>query len=403
MEGAFGRDALRGISSCTGRRPWLGSEFEPCDQVPRTLQRGASNVWFPVTSSALSIPPWSESVFRTLNKHWPTLKYVPEEALGKTIAAMGLVAKSGYSLEDFLEAVRERKCQNQESNQEIESSIRGQEAAALLKGREEDASQPAFVCTAAPRIGEFSGEYFDRVMLVKRLREIRVLESFTRIIPPTSADDPEVRAKLYRTPPGWLPAIEVIGEGVFLHLRTDRLAAWESQDDVRARARTINDRYVRRFVSVGREPDRVVTARLILVHTLAHALICQWSLDSGYPASSLRERLYVGDDIASLMIYTATSDSAGSLGGVVAQAEASRLDLSLLESVMRIAWCSSDPLCAEADAAGVDSLNLAACHACVLLPEVSCEERNVLLDRGLLVGLASDPALGFFSRLMLSA
>jgi hypothetical protein len=269
----------------------------------------------------------------------------------------------------------------------------------LQKGREEDASRPAFVCTPAERIGDFASEYFDQVMLVKRLREIRVLESFTRLLPPSSADDPEVHAKLYSSHPGWLPAIEVIGEGVFLRLRADRLIEWETRRDVRARAGKIDERYAGRFASLGRAPDRTITARLILVHTLAHALLNQWSLDSGYPASSLRERLYVTDDLAGLLIYTATSDSAGSLGGVVGQAETSRLDVSLRESVMRIAWCSSDPLCVEADAAGVESLNLAACHACVLLPEVSCEEMNVLLDRGMLVGLPENPSLGFFSPL----
>ena len=72
-------------------------------------------------------------------------------------------------------------------------------------------------------------------------------------------------------------------------------------------------------------PDRDITPRLMLIHSLAHAVIDQWALDSGYPASSLRERLYADEDMAGFLIYTATSDSAGSLGGVVAEAEPSRL------------------------------------------------------------------------------
>ena len=58
----------------------------------------------------------------------------------------------------------------------------------------------------------------------------------------------------------------------------------------------------------------------------------------------------------------------------------------LRDAVVRAGWCSADPLCIESEASGVDSLNLAACHACCLLPETSCEEMNVFLDRGLLVG-----------------
>jgi hypothetical protein len=100
--------------------------------------------------------------------------------------------------------------------------------------------------------------------------------------------------------------------------------------------------------------------------------------------------------MAGLLIYTATSDSAGSLGGVVAQAKSDRLDNSLLDAMTQASWCSGDPLCIEADAQGVDSLNLAACHACVLLPEVSCEEMNLFLDRAMLVGTLEDPSMGYF-------
>ena len=47
--------------------------------------------------------------------------------------------------------------------------------------------------------------------------------------------------------------------------------------------------------------------------------------------------------------------------------------------------------------AAQDSCNLAACHACGLLPETSCEEFNRFLDRGLVVGTLDDPNLGYFS------
>ena len=101
----------------------------------------------------------------------------------------------------------------------------------------------------------------------------------------------------------------------------------------------------------------------------------------------------------SLLIYTATTDSAGSLGGVVGQADPSDWRRRSREALRRAAWCSADPLCIEADGQGVDALNMAACHACVLLPEVSCEEMNLLLDRGLLVGTPEEPTVGLFAGL----
>ncbi len=139
-----------------------------------------------------------------------------------------------------------------------------------------------------------------------------------------------------------------------------------------------------------------VSARYLAVHTLAHLLINEWSLDGGYPAAALRERLYIGDDMAGFLIYTATSDSAGSLGGIVAQGEPARLGSSLESALLRASWCSNDPLCSEAAASGADSLNLAACHACVLLPETSCETNNAFLDRVALVGTPDGGVPGLF-------
>ena len=45
---------------------------------------------------------------------------------------------------------------------------------------------------------------------------------------------------------------------------------------------------------------------------------------------------------------------------------------------------------------GQDSLNLAACHACGLLPKTCCEERNVFLDRRLVIGIYDNKEIGFW-------
>jgi hypothetical protein len=177
---------------------------------------------------------------------------------------------------------------------------------------------------------------------------------------------------------------------------------WESKTEVVKRAARVNANYLKRTQSMGGVPSRQITPRFLLIHTLAHVLINQWSLDCGYPAASLRERLYVSDRMAGLLIYTATSDSAGSLGGIISQAEPGRLDETLLQGLGRASWCSGDPLCIESDSTGVDGLNLAACHACTLLPEVSCEEMNLFLDRGFLVGLPTDQMIGLFVDLVRS-
>lgn len=394
MDGSFGKDALKRISKCKGSRPWLGGAPEECSETPRGLQRGGTNVWFPVVESALSIPPWSEGAFRILDRHWSVLRVVPETAIEATIDGMKIAKGTEFSIEDLVAAVRERR-RRESGEGGGEEPLREQEYEALLKGREERDRKQEFVCEQVSAIGDFATAYFERVMVVKRLREVRALRAFTRVLPQKGR---EFEAPLFRNHPGWLPAIEVRGEGVFLELAAKRLGAWEERPEVRARAKKLDERNIRLEQSRGKQPERQITPRLILLHTLAHALINEWSLDCGYPASALRERLFVSKDMRGLLIYTATSDSAGSLGGIVSQATADRLEGSLRSALARAGWCSADPLCIEADSQGADALNLAACHCCMLLPEVSCEERNLLLDRAMLVGTNEQPGLAFFER-----
>lgn len=399
MDKAFEKTAFQGIASCRGQRPWLRkTENEDCGTVIRTLQRGASNVWFGSVRSAISIPPWSEAAFALLNDYWVILRAIPENALPATIEDLKL-AGQGFTVQDLVAAVQERKSIEGASSSSApvtDEQFRRQEFDALVKGQQEESGQQQFV--AVP--GEIPPDlrpWFVKVMKVKRLREVRALDGFTRLLPPGLGAD---LAPLSSNPPEWLPAIEVKGEGIFLQLRHDELQRWAQTEAVKSRAATVDGRYRKRAASYGREVDRAITAQLLVVHTFAHALINQLSLEAGYPAASLRERIYVFDDAAGLLIYTATTDSAGSLGGVTAQAEPHRLRDSVVEAIGRFSWCSSDPVCIEAEAGGTDALNLAACHACALLPETSCEEMNLLLDRGALVGTPEDPGLGFFSQLL---
>jgi hypothetical protein len=394
MDGAFGKRALAGIARCRGRRPWLGiRDSEDCTEVPRTLQRGASNVWFPVVASSISIPPWSEGAFALLDRYWTILQHIPEEALRPTIEGLKLTEGTHYTVDDLFSAIVQRR--RGEGLPEGPEALKRQEYEALQHSTPERSRRDEFVCVPAPIIPEPVSDWIDMVMVVKRLREVRALLAFTRLLPPDSEESPGHLAKLFLNDPRWRPAIEVIGEGVFMRLRIDKLSQWEKRPGVVERTERIRRNSEGRTSNLGGNA-RGVTPRLLLIHTFAHALIAQWSLDCGYPAASLRERLYVSDDMCGFMIYTATSDSAGSLGGVVAQANPDGLATSFVEALNRMAWCSADPLCIEIDAQGVDGLNLAACHACALLPEVSCEEMNLFLDRGLLIGTPDHPELGFF-------
>ena len=144
----------------------------------------------------------------------------------------------------------------------------------------------------------------------------------------------------------------------------------------------------------------VVTPRLLLTHSLAHALIRQLSLSCGYTSASLRERLYVDVgptwEMVGLLIFTSSPDADGTLGGLARQGESANIVRVFEDALSSMTWCSSDPLCIEGTHARSEPANGAACHACLLAAETSCEEFNTLLDRALLVGTPGQPQIGFF-------
>lgn len=135
----------------------------------------------------------------------------------------------------------------------------------------------------------------------------------------------------------------------------------------------------------------------VMLHSVSHMLMTSISLDCGYPASSLRERVYAVDQGYGILIYTGSSDSEGTLGGLVESGRrfAAHLRRALVDKLL----CSNDPVCAEhAPDASYESRPLqgAACHGCLLIAETSCKQRNDFLDRALVVPTVSLSGAAFF-------
>lgn len=193
--------------------------------------------------------------------------------------------------------------------------------------------------------------------------------------------------------------MEVLGEGIFLRFDETALSEWEATAFAQERTGLVQRAIDRRAVELD-ITARPLAPRELLLHTFAHVLLGELSLDAGYPTSALRERVYATDEMAGVLIYTASGDAAGSLGGLVAQSRTDRLAAVLVSALERATWCTQDPVCIESVGAGAWGLNLAACHACVLLPEVSCESQNTTLDRAVLIGTMDGPRDGFFSRIL---
>lgn len=224
----------------------------------------------------------------------------------------------------------------------------------------------------------------ENVFLVERLRELRAFRGFRRVAPDATLVKPDLKGQQ-----GWLPAMEVFGEGIFLQFSVDAIRAWESEHEARLGERMHKMRTalakgegpVKRFQHM--EPH---ATRLVMVHTFAHIFMRQLCYESGYGGASVRERLYVFEDKVGVLIYTADGDSEGALGGLVRQGRNDRLGRTIAAALERATWCSNDPICRELPEHGLGKLTLAACHACALVPETSCTHLNTLLDRELVIG-----------------
>jgi len=405
LKDVFKPNMLRSIKSCQSFQPWLYKKHQNvyCDDQLTVLQRGASNVWFPIFETALLIPPWSETLFqKVLNPNWDFIKdHVYDEVVFTKIMAKG-AKKYDYTIDQLREATINRIEGTNFSKEFIKEEIRKDEYKAIIKGQSPKGIHDEFISEPASP-GPIANKWFKQIMVLKKVLEVRVLKSFTRITQRGDSERLATEADLSRSKKNWLPAITVHGEGVFLSLNNSLLEKWEKQENVIDRVnripQNIRSTKMKNYDTFIQKTDEDLTnllPRFILIHTLSHILINQWAIDSGYPSSSLRERLYVDTDMAGVLIYTSDSDSSGSLGGVIAQAEATRLDNSLDQALRKALWCSNDPLCIE-NLSGFESVNIGACHACILLQEVSCEMLNGFLDRGLLVETPTLKNLGFFT------
>lgn len=411
MDGIFGGSRNTGGQSpfppCRGRRPWLADGTETCGGVARTMQRGASNLYFPVVESALSIPPWSDRLQESLGVHWEGIRSAHPEDRSAFIRILArgelgpVFAELGLNVDQFTAEIEARM----RGHEEIDTSdLRLEEYRQLTGGVRVEGLDREFEirpCAVPPSLAPWVG----RLVKAVRLREVRAMTGFTRVHPPGDPDAGRT-ASLSAVPLEWLPAIEVRGEGIFLTLEDESLSAWEQRQDVLERVGVIQEASRKAHIErhgTDAPPPRPVSARFLLLHGLAHALMRQLTLDCGYASTALRERLYAStgaSPMAGLLIYTATSDDDGTLGGLQRQGDPARMERTLQAAVQAQAWCSSDPLCIENMLAPEDGLSLAACHACLLAPETGCEEFNRLLDRALLVGTPSNPALGYFSRML---
>ncbi|WP_204140915.1 DUF1998 domain-containing protein [Halomicronema sp. CCY15110] len=407
---AFGESGKQNMPCCRGRHPHIQNFDEDCSQQMRGMLLGASNSWFGITLSALSIPVASNQLAQLVQQNWDVLGKSPNlemlQFLLSTMQGRGEFQEFvKYSIEDVWKTIESI----QQGYEELDAQdLKTPEWEVFSLSVSTQNTTEFQLRPVAPPLGYES--YFDKVVLVERLREVRALVGFTRIQSPGDFDDTgaipaEYRAPISRNAPLWAPASEVKGEGIFLQFEESVLRNWENQTLVYQRGQRTREAQKQWLRARNLDPSKIPFPgmRYLLMHSFAHALMRQLAIECGYNAASLRERIYskqpneVNGPQAGVLIYTAAPDSEGTLGGLVSLGEPKTLGYHIAQALIGMRLCASDPLCADHKPnLGAPSLHWAACHACLFSPETSCERGNKYLDRSLLVTTFADKDLAFF-------
>jgi hypothetical protein len=242
-------------------------------------------------------------------------------------------------------------------------------------------------------------KFFRRVLRIDNLKVTSAQLDFARVEPVESESDKHRSKNIFRSAPELVQSYPVVtnyGEGIFIAFDESLIQSFKTDN---LRFKRLIDRARSDFARNAVNIARLQHFPLYLIHTFCHLLMRELEFRCGYPTASLSERLFVSPEketrMYGLMIYTAEG-AEGSMGGLIAQTRPSSLNTLIASALTRSTVCQSDPLCWESEGQGLFELNMASCFACGLVSETSCEQRNIFLDRRILV----DEDFGFFKDIL---
>jgi MrfA Zn-binding domain len=397
--------------NCSGYFPEL-EQFYACDESASVILRSATSLRYPEVVTSLTIPPAALPIRNVLSQRAigegiltlaedsgrPKQKLLEllEDILGRHPERLDPETVAGVEStpeEDISEVVKD--ILHGDEGEKTPEEVKLEEFLALQHAAQygypqRPSSLPDFevdINDVIPRL-DHRGLAF-RVTPVKRLRVVLAQRGYSRPVRgPTKEDSngrkvpiPVVERYYFEDNKRWYPGVALKGEGIFIDLpgsappfNRERAAMWTEREQI-----------------AGASPNAYqYSPMFVWWHTLAHRLITALSLDSGYSSASIRERVYFRAaregrrEEGGILLYTSQEGADGSLGGLVAICQKPG---QLFENLLSIAErdidaCSNDPLCSKH--AGGD--NGAACYACLLLAETSCEFHNRSLDRLHLAG-----------------
>ncbi len=400
------RRELRALGLCNGSRPWLGpGSREGCGAPNRLLIRSASNAYFPQLMSVISIPDTRTPVDDIVRVLWDDFlsDVASNDDLVKVRRKPTVLARlQGLDDAQVMASIKRIKS----GQNPMERPVKDVEFEALAEVKDElgsDVPGGDFFARSLPRSAWDAPwtQSVERIVLVHRLREVIAQLGFTRF----EAAGPDIRGELsldvVRAPlaldSSWLPAVENRGEGVFIQFRAQVIGEWLRREATQNRGRKLLNGFERWLKEHEGSSRQFPGLAYYLLHSLSHLLLTSISLECGYPASSIRERIYALDgNRFGILIYTGSSDAEGTLGGLV---EAARdIKKHIRRSLDYAMLCSNDPVCSYHQPGVHDHqpLHGSACHGCLLTSETSCEQHNDFLDRALVVETVENAGASLF-------
>tara|TARA_B100000795_G_scaffold254387_1_gene225258 strand:+ start:879 stop:2789 length:1911 start_codon:yes stop_codon:yes gene_type:complete len=391
------------VFKCSGCRPWTSEENESCSEILDITPRASSKLYMPLQQTAIYVPEAKEVrdpfLYSDLADGWIT-DNVDIIVIENTLKGLPKSLKANLSDEDILSLiVEERKRsdmadqENQQNPDKLDNSFFKKEYETLTRNKVDD---DRFV-SSIEDISQYSDAIKSKISSlhsIKKLTSTTALMGFVRKAGSKKANV----FNASRINADFMPAYEVVGEGIFIDFGIDKIINWkeanrgftQKQDQLRSNAS--KDFYEYR--------DDNFNYGFILIHTLSHMLMRQLELQCGYSLTELKERIYFNEDeeMAGLLIYTASSDSQGSLGGLVRMIKPAFFENLIQNAIENAYTCFNDPVCIESIGQGHSGLCLAGCHACSMITDLACDTlpKNIFLDRNALIGKDND-AKGYFS------
>jgi hypothetical protein len=395
--------------SCNCNSPWLGESVSGCcSKVPVAALRQSTNVYFSKTDSSIHIPFQGNGIYIDIHESFEELTE-PQKSrvngageISVKVQILGGILNGKYTDKSLIDYFELKEKGIEDLDCETEEEYRSQERKFFLEGINETtlSVQPQKIDVYQ----EWISKYISHISLVKKLTVTQTMYGFDRISPATNKTTDEYKKMLWAESSNidkWLPAVQSHGEGIYIEFDADSIQKWSEEH---AKTTTFINLMNKKEEHGYLDKFEELTPEFLLIHSFSHLLINQLIYESGYSTASLRERLYVSNKdnrkMFGLLIYTASGDSEGSLGGLVRIGQPGKLEPIIVKAISNASWCSSDPICYETGhhgGQGPNGLNLAACHNCLLLPETSCEVFNSLLDR-MTINATISELTGFFDQ-----